>query len=623
MLSKQLICGLRRYFCHSSPWLTGAAATIISLGMWQLNAWQPLERVGYKLLFQIRETGVLSQQEWDKRIVVIAIDEKSLQKYGQFPWQRDRYIPLLNALQKSRPTAIGFDIKFVDRSDKDAEFAKAIEQTGNVVLARAWDDQGKPLVPVPELSEAASDQGHISRQVDGDGITRQAPIWINSEDFSLPSLGLTMIEVYNLNQTKQPISLPQPINQQFQNIWLNWPATVVSSVNNPQKSSPTTYSFVDVAEGRIPSDKFTDKFVLVGFTALALNDPLRTPYNSEPPTSGVYFHAAVIDNLINKTWLKKLPDGQEFYLLVLLAFGASCLFFGSDLKTRIILIVILPIAWFGIANVVFAFYQWWIPIAAPIGTILIAAVGLQLREQYEKQQLMSLFAKHVSPETAQLIWQRKEEIIEDGKLQAQELIATVLFMDIRGFTTISENLKPRELLSWLNQYLDVMTNCIMDHGGVVDKYIGDAIMAVFGVPFPNTKPEGIRQDALNAIAASIAMHSRLRQLNKRLKSQGKPVIEFGIGIHTGMLIAGSVGGTRRLNYSVVGDTVNVASRLESMNKELTADKPFKILLTDETFSYVSDRYRGEQVKTIQLRGRQQETMIYTILGKKKRSLSGL
>ena len=157
----------------------------------------------------------------------------------------------------------------------------------------------------------------------------------------------------------------------------------------------------------------------------------------------------------------------------------------------------------------------------------------------------------------------------------------------------------------------------MDHGGVVDKYMGDAIMAVFGVPLASTDQKEIRQDALNAIAASITMHKRLRQLNKRLKSQGKPVIEFGIGIHTGMLIAGSVGGTRRLNYSVVGDTVNVASRLESMNKELTADKPFKILLTDETFNYVSDRYRGEQVKTIQLRGRQQETMIYTILGKNK------
>lgn len=618
MGAKNFIVGLRRYFCNSSPWLTGSAATILTLGMLHLNIWQPLERVGYKLLFQIRGTGILSQQQWDKRIVVIAIDEKSMQKYGQFPWQRDRYIPLLNALEKSRPAAIGFDIKFVDHSDKDAEFAAAIEQSGNVVLARAWDNLGNPLTPVVELSEAASNQGHISRQVDGDGITRKVPIWINSEDVSLPSLGLAMIEVYNLNQAEKSILLPQPNREEpLQGIWLNWPEKVITLANNSQESTPITYSFVDVAEGKIPSNKFANKFVLIGFTAIGLTDPLRTPYNTEPPTSGVFFHAAVIDNLLNEKWLRTLPNIQVFALLIFFAFGGSCLFFGSDLRARVVLICTLPIAWLVIATIVFVFYQWWIPIAAPIGTILISAVGLQLREQYEKQQLMSLFAKHVAPETAELIWQRKEEIIEDGKLQAQEVIATVLFMDIRGFTTISENLKPRELLSWLNQYLDVMSNCIMDHGGVVDKYMGDAIMAVFGVPFASTDQQAIRQDALNAIAASIAMHRRLRQLNKRLKSQGKPIIEFGIGIHTGALIAGSVGGTRRLNYSVIGDTVNVASRLESMNKELTADKPFKILLTDETFNYVSDRYRGEQVKTIQLRGRQQETMIYTILGKQK------
>jgi len=618
MTKKNLIISLRRYFSRSSPWLTGAAATVLSLGMWHFGIWEPLERLGYKMLFKIREKVVLSHSQWDERIVVIGIDEKSLEKYGQFPWQRDRYIPLLKVLQKSRPAAIGFDITFVDRSPKDAEFAEAIAENGKVVLARGWDDRGNPLVPVSALSEVASNQGQISRQVDADGITRKAPIWINSPTFSIPSLGLAMIEVENLNRPKNPIALPKPIaDKHIQNVWLNWPATVNLSPNQGLKNSPKIYSFVDVAEGKIPSNSFTEKFVLVGFTAVGLADPLRTPYNSEPPTSAVYFHVAVIDNVLNQRWLQTLPEAEEIYLIIVLGISTSWLLFSRDFKGRIALTFLLPLTWLVIATVAFSFYQLWIPIASPIGTIFLAAIGLQLREQYEKQQLMSLFAKHVAPETAELIWQRKAEIIEDGKLQAQELTATVLFMDIRGFTTISENLKPRELLSWLNQYLEAMTNCIMDHGGVIDKYIGDAIMAVFGVPFPRSNQEQIRQDALNAIAASLAMHKRLRDLNKRLKSQGKPIIQFGIGIHTGVLIAGSVGGSRRLNYSVVGDTVNVASRLESMNKELTADKPFKILVTDETFNYVSDLYRGEQVKTIQLRGRQQETMIYTILGKKQ------
>lgn len=617
MSDKSWIWQLKRFFSDRSPWLTGTIATLFSVGMWYLGSWEPLERVSYNSLFKIRAFGVLPQPNWDGRIAVIAIDEASLNKYGQFPWRRDRYIPLLQVLTKSNPAAIGFDIKFVDPSVEDTEFAKAIEQNGTVVLPRAWDDKGKALVPVPKLSEAATNQGQISRQVDRDGITRKAPIWVNGPADSIGGLGLAMIEVYNLYHPDRPVNLPQPIKTEpLQNVWINWPGKIKISASNPQETSPKTYSFVDVAEGKINPQDLAGKFILVGFTATALQDPLQTPYNIEAPTSGVYFHAAVIDNLLNERLLHRLPTSHEIWLIILFGPMASWLLFHQDLKGRIGIIILLPAIWLGIAVVAFSFYQWWIPIAAPIGTILLAGIGGQLREQYEKQQLMSLFEKHVAPETANLIWQRKEEIIEDGKLQAQELIATVLFMDIRSFTTISEQLKPRQLLGWLNQYLDTMTNCIMDHGGVVDKYIGDAIMAVFGVPFPSTKPEEIQQDAMNAIAASLAMHERLKQLNQRLKAAGKPEIQFGIGIHTGLLIAGSVGGSRRLNYSVLGDTVNIAARLEAMNKELTGDKPYKILLTNETFDYVSDRYHGQQVTTIQLRGRKQDTMIYTIVGKK-------
>lgn len=402
----------------------------------------------------------------------------------------------------------------------------------------------------------------------------------------------------------------------MQSIWLNWPGEVKNSASNRQHIFPRTYSFVDVVEGRFKSRAFANKIVLVGFTAKGLEDELRSPLNLDPPISGVYFHAAVIDNLLNNRPLQRLPDSSTMLLLLLLGAITNGILLHLDLRGRLIVTFILPLAYLVVAAIAFSFYQWWLPIAAPIGTILLTGVCVQLREQSEKQQLMRLFQKHVAPETANLIWERKEEIIQDGELEAQEMVATVLFMDIRGFTTISEKLPPRELLSWLNQYLDVMSNCIMNHGGVIDKYIGDAIMAVFGIPQARTTPEEIKQDAINAIAASIAMHGKLKELNQQLQEEGKPEIQFGIGIHTGTLVAGSIGGSRRLNYSVLGDTVNITARLEAMNKELTTDKYYKILLTSETFDYVSDRYAAEQVTTIQLRGRQQETIVYTILGER-------
>ncbi|HAX80556.1 MAG TPA: adenylate/guanylate cyclase domain-containing protein, partial [Cyanobacteria bacterium UBA11372] len=471
MAAKSLIQRLQRSLSVTYPWIPGAMVALLSVGMWNFGRWEYLERMGYVALFKTRFFNVLPRPNWDERLAVIAIDEASLKKYGQFPWSRDRYVQLLQALQKSRPAAIGFDIKFVDSSPVDAQFAKAIADAGNVVLARGWDERGQVLEPVPILAEFAANQGHILKQVDSDGITRKAPIWVNSPDFSIPSLGLALIEVYNAYKPKNPVAIPQAIpSLKMQNVWLNWPEKNNYSLVNFPEVSPRIYSFVDVVEGRFKSRDFANKIVLVGYTAKGLEDQLRSPLNLDPPISGVYFHAAVIDNLLNHRLLQRLPNSSTILLLLLLGPITNGILLQLNLRGRLIVTFILPLVYMGVAAIAFSFYHWWFPIAAPIATILLTAVGVQLREQSEKQQLMGLFEKHVAPETANLIWEHKEEIIQDGELEAQEMVATVLFMDIRGFTSISEKLPPRDLLSWLNQYLDVMSDCIMNYGGVIDKY---------------------------------------------------------------------------------------------------------------------------------------------------------
>jgi class 3 adenylate cyclase len=224
-------------------------------------------------------------------------------------------------------------------------------------------------------------------------------------------------------------------------------------------------------------------------------------------------------------------------------------------------------------------YNTYLPIISSISTIVISAMTIQWQEQKEKQQLMTLFANHVSQETASLIWQKRDEILQNGQLEAQEMVATVLFSDIRSFTSISEGMTPRELLDWLNKYLGAMAECVQQHHGVVDKYIGDAVMAVFGIPFAHHKPEEIKQDAINAVAAAMAMQERLILLNQDLEKIGKPTIHIGIGIHTGLVVAGSIGGSQRLNYSVLGDAVNIAARLEKLNKDTKDKNPYSILIS--------------------------------------------
>ncbi|MEG4059132.1 MULTISPECIES: adenylate/guanylate cyclase domain-containing protein [unclassified Microcoleus] len=594
-LKHNQLIGLRQYIISNPPWMTGTLAGLMSVIMLQVGIWKPLEYLGYKTLFQIRESGILPNPGWDQRIAVIAIERHSLQEYGQFPWPRNRYAQLLEALKKSPPTAVGFDILFLDPSPKDDILAAAIAANGKVVLPRTPKEE-----PVASLKAAAAGVGHIGQEADSDGITRESKIFLNG----IPNFGLAMTHRYNAANPQDPVLLPKSKNKQEKKVWVNWPG---KTENLP------TYAFVDVVEGRIPADALTNKLVLVGIVATGF-DPISSPLNKT--TGGVFLYAALVDNLLNQRLLQRLPVLVEILLLWGIGPLTALVLGHRGVKERIAITLGLPIIWIAAAALLFGFFFWWVPIAAPIGTLILSSTALQLREQYEKQQLMRLFEKHVAPETAQLIWERKAEIFEQGELEPQELTATVLFMDIRSFTSISEKMPPRDLLTWLNNYLEAMTNCIMDHGGVVDKYIGDAIMAVFGVPFCHTEYRQIQQDALNAVAACIAMHERLHQLNQQLRIERKPLIKFGIGLHTGQLVAGSVGGSRRLNYSVIGDAVNVAARLEAMNKEIVSDSPFNLLVTGRTFAYVRDRYEGQKVGAIQLRGKKELTVVYAILGEK-------
>lgn len=281
----------------------------------------------------------------------------------------------------------------------------------------------------------------------------------------------------------------------------------------------------------------------------------------------------------------------------------------------VLLIGGLAMFWYAIALALFSSVNLWLPIAAPLGTMLITSMVVELREQHDKKLLRELFDQHVSPEMASVLWDNRHQLLTNGNLAPQEQTATVLFMDIRGFTTTTETLPPSDLLPWLNRYLTLASQTIREHGGVVDKYIGDAVMAVFGIPIKRTELAQIQADAQQAIAASLTILERLKTLNATFQQEGYPPIHVGFGIHTGPVIAGSLGGANRLNYSIVGDTVNIAARLEPMNKALTGNNPYPILISETTWHHSQTHYDAHCVGDLQLRGRQGTTKVYAIAGK--------
>jgi adenylate cyclase len=591
---------------------SGFLSGVFAIGLWQVGAWTPLELAGFNLLFRSRNS--LTHPSWDERIVIIGIDDYTLSQYGQFPLSRDRYTQFLESLEASPPATIGFDILFIEPSSHDTTLAEAMAINGQVVLAVAPSLQKQTLRPVPILDRVTT-KGHIVSNADVDGVTRQLSLYINQ----VPAFSIKLLEAYNrslqetfgvdtTNLGKSVIPIPPMQSEaKSQSAWINWiaPTQHISS-----------YSFADVLQGKIDTAKLKNKILLVGLTATGTNDPSKTPFQHTPPTSGIYIHAAAIDNLLNHRFLHKLPWQLE--LLLLLTIGTAGTFILGHLKFyhRILVLGLLPFTWFGLSLLAVTASNLWLPIAAPIGTIFLAGISLQWQEQQEKQQLMSLFARHVSQETATLIWQHREEIFQNGQLDAKEMVATVLFSDIRRFTTISEEMEPRDLLNWLNSYLGAMAECVENHHGVVDKYIGDAVMAVFGIPFPHTQTEKIQADAINAVYAAISMQERLIALNQEFENLDKPTIEIGIGIHTGLLVAGSIGGYQRLNYSVLGDAVNIAARLEQLNKSTQKENPYQILVSETTFHLIKQHFSTQKVQQLYLRGKQELTMVYAITGKK-------
>jgi adenylate cyclase len=267
-------------------------------------------------------------------------------------------------------------------------------------------------------------------------------------------------------------------------------------------------------------------------------------------------------------------------------------------------------------------HNYWILIAAPtFGWILSIAIMISYLSNQEKNQraeLMHLFSKHVSKDVAEIIWKEREEYLTEGRLRSQRLIATLLFTDLQNFTTVSERMEPQELMDWLNQYMETMVDVVeKQYSGQVNKFIGDAIMAIFGVPIPRTDLEQVHQDAVNSVECALAMRKEIKKLREVWQAEGMPLIRMRVGICTGPVVAGSLGGVERQEYTVLGDTVNTASRLESFDKSISTDDPCRILISQTTLDCLGDKFETECVGEVSLKGKEVKVTIYSIIGPKQ------
>ena len=365
-----------------------------------------------------------------------------------------------------------------------------------------------------------------------------------------------------------------------------------------------TYPYVsiaDVVRHKFPAGTFKGKIVMVGASATGIGDLRSTPFGGIN-YPGVEIHANVIDNILNRYFLLRGANQVAVDLLLIFLFGVPLGLWLALAQPRSMLFGLLLLVPFGF-GVWFAFlHGWWLNFILPSGT-LVANVGLvamyrALVEEKEKRRVRGAFQQYLSPEVIRRLLANPDQV------KPRKTNITVMFSDVRGFTSISEKLDAQELALLLNEYLTDMTQIIFRHSGTLDKYIGDAVMAFWGAPFED------HDHATGACQAALEMIARLKEMQKKWQSEGKPVLDIGVGLCTGVASVGNMGSALRYGYTALGDTVNLSSRLEGLNKEYATH----ILLSDSTYEAVQDPLLiFREIDLIRVKGKSQPVTLYELI----------
>ena len=389
----------------------------------------------------------------------------------------------------------------------------------------------------------------------------------------------------------------------------------------------TRFSISEVLSGNLPPGTFRDKIVIVGVNAQSVFDERVTPTRRDH--RGIEVQALAVNQLLRMALEGEKPmqfwnDWQEdaWVLIWCLVGGAigyrvrSPWRFGPE--SLACLLALGGIDWLAFSH------GWWLPIAAPAVAYAPAALlvtsYIAFQQRSMRAVLMKLYSRHVSKEIAESIWENRESFLDGQRPLAQKLVVTVLFTDLKGFSTISEKMQPAQLYVWLNGYLGAMAQVIQNHGGVLKQFTGDGILALFGVPVPHTTRDQQAGDAAAAVKAALAMGQRLVELRREWQEAGLPPVSMRAGIYTGEVAAGSVGSDDRFEYAVIGDVVNTASRLESYDKTL-ADPDLlpircRILIGAPTHDLLDGKFGSKEIGLLEVKGKAKKVAVFHILEEK-------
>ncbi len=552
----------------------------------------------------------------NEEIIIIGMDEKALSEYGNMPWSRDimaQAIQALNSDEENKPAVIGIDTLYTasDNTKEDENLVKAVQEAGNVVTATNitfgtqlvtledgsfyMDNYSVLLVEEPfnELKEVSKGVGHLNAMLDTDGILRHA-IWsVTLPDGSeYPSFNQSIYNAYMEYIGKEAIDSP-PVDAKDR--WY------LSFTSYPS-SYYDGYSVVDLVEGKIPSTILKDKIVLIGPYALGMSDEYLTAIDPATKMYGVEYQANAIAALINGDLKTEVLENNQNYMVLILTLIVLFYFYEKRVLKLTISWIVLNILWVAFClilwNIGYVIHPFYMLISLAISYGASVAVNFLL-ESLEKKEITKAFKRYVAP---QVVTKLLENSNFQPELGGKTSNVAVLFADIRGFTPLSEELEPSEISSLLNRYLSMMSECVFKYDGTLDKFMGDCAMAFWGAPLDD------KESALKAVMAASEMIEKAKELEKEIFKKYNHKVNIGIGINYGPCVVGNFGSKERMDYTVIGDTVNVASRLES--NALAGN----ILVSGSVFEKTMEKIEFSKVEEeIKLKGKTQKVDIYKFI----------
>jgi adenylate cyclase len=615
--------------------ITCIAVTVTLLGVRHLGWLQPLELNAFDLMVQLRpDPGP------DPRLLIVEITERDINAFKKWPLSDGVLAKAIAQIARLEPTAIGLDIiRDIPYEPGNAELATQLKNPKVFPITFRGTSKYQRVPPPPNIPEKRV--GFNDLVVDPDRIVRRNLMFAGDGKTTLTSFSMQLASAYLKSKKiddkiteKNELQVDKTVFSQlrsnsggYQNIDAKG-YQILLDYRSPKKIAETV-TLTEVLEGKVDPKLVKGKIVLIGVTAPTVRDIFSTPYsatkNGNISMPGVLIHATATSQILSAVLDGKglfwyWDEWQEILWIAVWSAVGGGLAWRVEKSLNLIAIAISACgSLFGFTFFLFM-QQGWIPLIAPALALLITA-GVSVTYKYEQSRqqqgiVMKLLGQQTSPAIANALWKERVHLLESGLLPGQKVTATIILTDLQGFSTICEKLPPEVVMSWLNEYLSAMAQEVQAHQGVINKFTGDGMLAVFGVPIPRTTPQEIAEDARLAVSCALAISSRLPQMNQNWSDRGLPSAKMRVGIFTGPVMVGSLGGTTRLEYGVIGDSVNIASRLESCQKDRQEDT-CRILIAEETLLHLADKFEVESWGALPLKGREQKVNVYRILGMKK------